>query len=134
MSFSYDYLIYSLYYLLLLSHFSLALEFCIYSSLYETVHVAWIKINIQCKSFSLNVKNKFETVVGRAVVVTLKASDRGAVVKIILMDKTCKFHELWLNTELIFGDNPKAYGKILLAFSRGNQFHANSRSAYRVTS
>ncbi len=29
------------------------------------------------------------------------------------MDKTCKFHELWLNTELIFGDNPKAYGKIL---------------------
>ncbi len=29
------------------------------------------------------------------------------------MDKTCNFHELWLNTELIFCDNPKAYGKIL---------------------
>ncbi len=49
------------------------------------------------------------------------------------MDKTCKFHELWLNTELIFCDYPKAYGKILLAFRRGNQFHANSRSAYKVT-
>jgi len=55
-------------------------------------------------------------------------------VKIILMYKTCTFNELWLNTELMFCDNPKAYGKILLAFCRGNQFHENSRSAYRVTS
>ncbi len=38
------------------------------------------------------------------------------------MDKTCKFHELWLNTKLIFGNNPKAYGKILLAFCRGTSF------------
>ncbi len=29
-----------------------------------------------------------------------------------------------------FCDYPKAYGKIPLAFCRGNQFHANSRSAY----
>ncbi len=83
------------------------------------VHVAWIKINIHSKSFSQNVKNKFEKVVGRAVLVTLNSSDRGAVVrlwpkfsflallfrlqnssklnyfvKIILMYKTCKFHEL----------------------------------------
>ncbi len=29
----------------------------------KLVHVAWIKIHIQCKSFSLNVKNKFEKVV-----------------------------------------------------------------------
>ncbi len=49
------------------------------------------------------------------------------------MDKTCKFHELWLNTELMICDNPKAYAKILLAFCWGNQFHANSRSAYRVS-
>ncbi len=41
------------------------------------------------------------------------------------MDKTCKFHELWLKTEVVFCDNPKAYGKILLAFCRGNQFHAS---------
>ncbi len=41
------------------------------------------------------------------------------------MDKTCTFHELWLNTEPMFCDNPKAYGKILLDFCRGNQFHAN---------
>ncbi len=34
--------------------FSLALV-CIYSSLYEKVNVVWIKINIQCKSFSLNI-------------------------------------------------------------------------------
>ncbi len=40
-------------------------------------------------------------------------------VKIILMDKTCNFRELWLNTELIFCDNPKAYGKILYAFVEG---------------
>ncbi len=44
------------------------------------VCVAWIKIHIQCKFFSLDVKNKFEKVVGSAVMVTLKASDRGAVV------------------------------------------------------
>ncbi len=50
------------------------------------------------------------------------------------MDKMCKFHELWLNTELIFCDNPKAYGKILLAFCRGNQCDANSRLAYKVAS
>ncbi len=55
-------------------------------------------------------------------------------VKLVSMDKTCKFHELWLNTDLIFGNNPKAYRKILLAFCRGNHFHANSRSAYKVTS
>ncbi len=35
-----------------------------YSSLYETAHIAWIKIHMQCKFFSLNVKNKFEKVVG----------------------------------------------------------------------
>ncbi len=45
-------------------------------------HVAWIKINIQCKYFSLNVKNKFEKVVGSVVLVMLKASDRGAVVRL----------------------------------------------------
>ncbi len=39
-------------------------------------------MNLQCKSFSLNVKNKFEKVVGSAVLVTLKASDRGAVVRL----------------------------------------------------
>ncbi len=46
------------------------------------VHVAWIKINIHSKSFSQNVKNKFEKVVGSVVLVTLKASDRGAVVSL----------------------------------------------------
>ncbi len=75
-----------------MSHFSFSLAlvfnlfqfipFCIYSSLYEKVHAAWIKIHIQSKSFSLNVKNKFEKVVGSAVLVTLKASDRGAVVRL----------------------------------------------------
>ncbi len=63
MSFSYDYFIYSLTYLLLMSHFSLAIVF-IYSSLYEKVHVAPINIHIQSKYVSLNVKNKFEKVVG----------------------------------------------------------------------
>ncbi len=37
---------------------------------------------IQCKSFSLKTEIKFEIVVGSAVVVTLKASDRGAVVRL----------------------------------------------------
>ncbi len=46
------------------------------------VHVVWIKIHIQSKYFSLNVKNKFEKVVGSAVVVTLKASDLGVVVRL----------------------------------------------------
>ncbi len=31
---------------------------------------------------------------------------------------------------LYFSDYRKAYGQIPLAFCRGNQFHANSRSAY----
>ncbi len=35
---------------------------------------------IQCKSFSLNVKKKFEKVVWSAVLMTLKVSDRVAVV------------------------------------------------------
>ncbi len=48
-------------------------------------------------------------------------------VKIILMDKTCNFRELWLNTELFFCDNPKAYGKILYAFCGGNQCDASLR-------
>ncbi len=53
MSFSYDYFIYSLiYYLLLMPHFSFSLALVLY--LYEKVHVAWIKIHIQSKSFSLN--------------------------------------------------------------------------------
>ncbi len=43
------------------------------------------------------------------------------------MDKTCNFRELWLNTELIFCDNPKAYGKILYAFCGGNQCDASLR-------
>ncbi len=60
MSFGYDYLIYSLYYLLLMSHFSFSLALVLYSSLYETVHVAWIKIHIQSKSFALNVGGDFE--------------------------------------------------------------------------
>ncbi len=56
-----------------MSHFSFSLALvCIYSSLYEKVHVVWIKIHIQCKSFSLNINNKFEIVVGSAVLVTLK--------------------------------------------------------------
>ncbi len=63
-----------------MSHFSLALV--LYSSLYENVHVAWIKIYIQSKYVLLNVKNKFEKVVGSAVLVTLKASDRGSVVRL----------------------------------------------------
>ncbi len=41
------------------------------------------------------------------------------------MDKKCYFRELWLNTELIFCDNPKAYGKILYAFCGGNQSDAS---------
>ncbi len=57
-----------------MSHFSLALV--LYFSLYENVHVAWIKIYIQSKYVLLNVKNKFEKVVGSAVLVTLNASDR----------------------------------------------------------
>ncbi len=66
-----------------MSHFSFCLALVLYSSLDETVHVAWIKIHIQCKSFSLNVKNKFEKVVGTVVVlVMLKASGRGAVVRL----------------------------------------------------
>ncbi len=48
-------------------------------------------------------------------------------VKIILMDKTYHFREVWLNTELIFCDNPKAYGKILYAFCGGNQSDASLR-------
>ncbi len=63
-----------------MSHFSLALV--LYSSLYEKVHVAWIKIYIQSKYVLLNVKNKFEKVVGSAVLVTLKTSDRGSVVRL----------------------------------------------------
>ncbi len=42
-------------------------------------------------------------------------------VKIILMDKTYKFHKLWMNTELMFCDNPKAYGKILFIGSTWRQ-------------
>ncbi len=58
-----------------MSHFSFSLALVLYySSLYETVHVAWIKINIQCKSFSLNVKISVKYLSG--------ASDRGAVVRL----------------------------------------------------
>ncbi len=32
------------------------------------------------------------------------------------MDKTCKFHELWLNTEFMFCNNTKAYGKNPIGF------------------
>ncbi len=46
-------------------------KFCIYSSLYETVHVAWIKIHTQSKYVILNVKNKFEKVVGSVLVYSL---------------------------------------------------------------
>ncbi len=42
----------------------------------------WFKIHIQCKSFSLNVKNNFEKVVGIMLVVTLKVSNRGGVVRL----------------------------------------------------
>ncbi len=41
-----------------------------------------IQIHPQSKSFSLNVKIKFEKAVGGAVVVALKASDRGAEVRL----------------------------------------------------
>ncbi len=37
-------------------------------------------MHIQSKYFTLNIKNKLENVVGIMVVVTLKSSDRGAVV------------------------------------------------------
>jgi len=42
---------------------------------------------------------------------------------ILLMGKKCKYHKLLLNTVLVFSDNSKAYGKILLGFtfSGGNQ-------------
>ncbi len=83
---------YTIYYLCLISVL-VWLLFCIYSSLYETVHVAWIKMNIECKSFPLNVKNKFDKVVGSAVLVTLKASDRGVVVySLSLAFQFCRFY------------------------------------------
>ncbi len=41
----------------------------------------WIKINIQCKSYSLDVKNNLRKLSG-ALLVMFKASDRDAVVRL----------------------------------------------------
>jgi len=37
------------------------------------------------------------------------------------------YHKLLLITEMLFNDNPKAYGKILLVFCRENQCDADCR-------
>ncbi len=57
-------------------------------------------------------------------------------VKIILIDQTCKFHELWLNTELIFCDNQKAYEKSYWLFVEGTSFMltANPSTKWHHTS
>ncbi len=146
-SFSYDYFIYSLTYLLLMSHFSLALVLYLFQFIWKG----------SCSKYVwLNVKNKFEKVVGSAVLVTLKASDRYSLSlafqfwHFYLGFKICQSyiilwrlswwtkHVSFMNYDwtqsLFFCHNPKAYGKILLPFCRGNQFHGNSRSAYKVTS
>ncbi len=60
----------------------MSFQFGICSSFYEKVQVAWINIHIQSKYVSLNVLNKFEKVVASTVLVTLKASDRGAVIRL----------------------------------------------------
>ena len=46
-------------------------------------------------------------------------------VKIILMQKTCKYHKLEFTTELIFCNNPKSSLKIKEAFWPGNQGDAD---------
>ncbi len=42
-----------------------------------------------------------------------------------IMNEMCKNHKLLWVTELIFCNNPKADGKIVLGFSRENQVGAN---------
>lgn len=53
------------------------------------------------------------------------------LVKNIMMNKMCKNNTLLLATELIFCNNPKVNGKILLGFRQGNQVDALSPTKLR---
>ncbi len=53
------------------------------------------------------------------------------LVKNIMMNKMCKNNTLLLATELIFCNNPKVNGKILLGFHQGNQVDALSPTKLR---
>lgn len=55
-------------------------------------------------------------------------------VTVILLDKTCKYHDVLFATELLFCNNSKSNGNPIGFLSRGTRVMKTSRLAYKNTS